>query len=57
MLPNYKKKFIFYLILPFVKAFKQLAVEYSVLKRDAFTSATINELSSSAIHKMSLSSI
>lgn len=58
MLPNYKNKyFFFYFILPFVKPLKQLAVEYDVLKGDGFSSATINELSSSAVHKMSMTRI
>lgn len=34
-----------------MKAYKQFAVEYSVLKGDVFSSATIIELSSSALHK------
>lgn len=36
-------------------ASKQLAVEYDMFKDDSFSSATINELSSSAVHKMSMS--
>lgn len=34
-----------------MKAYKQFAVEYNVLKGDAFSSTTIIELSSSAIQK------
>lgn len=59
MVEPFKKCFLFRIFLNFIFAFviasKQLTIEYDTFKGDRFSPATIDEISSSVVHNMSMS--